>query len=134
MREKLISLIVLVFVLSDCATKNNVQLKHKVNMEANKKEVLACTLTNIEMKERLKIMEKFKNLIKEKRVIENGLLLQFEGSNKNLEEILNLIRLERKCCPFLTFELKVDKEANPIFLTITGPEGTKEFLIFELGL
>jgi hypothetical protein len=105
------------------------------SMEANnEKEVLVCSLTNVEMKERMKTIEKFKSLIKEKKEIENGMVFQFEGNNKNLEEILDLMKLERQCCSFLTFDLKVQKESKPIQLTISGPEGTKDFLNYELGL
>lgn len=100
----------------------------------NKKEVLACSLTNVDMKERMKTIEKFKSLIKEKKEIENGMLFQLEGNNSNLEEIVALMKLERQCCSFLTFELKVQKEVQPIELSISGPEGTKDFLAFELGL
>ncbi len=100
----------------------------------NEKEPLVCSLTNVELKERKKIVEKFKSLIREKTEIENGMVFKFAGNDDNLEEIINLVKLERKCCAFLMFDVKIQKDAYPLHLTISGPEGTKEFLIHELGL
>lgn len=97
-------------------------------------ESFSCSLTKVEMQERLRIIESFKTLIREKRTTESGLAFEFEGNNKNLEKIMELIELERKCCSFLTFDLKIQKEAEPLVLIISGPEGTMEFLSMELGL
>ncbi|MCR6642527.1 MAG: hypothetical protein NVV82_26935 [Sporocytophaga sp.] len=100
----------------------------------NEKEPLVCSLTNVELNERKMIIEKFKSLIHEKNEIENGMVFKFAGNDGNLEEIMNLVKLERKCCAFLTFDVKVQKDAYPLQLTISGPDGTKDFLIHELGL
>jgi hypothetical protein len=45
-----------------------------------------------------------------------------------------LIDLERQCCPFLRFELKVLPANGPIWLELTGPEGTRDFLRTVLNL
>lgn len=123
---------------SCCAKKcnsQNVKSKNEQSMIGNnEKEVLACSLTNVDKKERIKIIESFKSLIKEKKQIENGVALQFDGTNENFDKINSLVKLERQCCSFLTFDLKVGKESQPLVLTISGPEGTHEFLAEELGL
>lgn len=100
----------------------------------NPKEPLACSLTKTEMKERMKILEKFKGSINKKKEIENGIVFQLEGNDQNLDEVIALIKLERLCCPFLTFDLVVQKGDVPIQLSVTGPEGTTGFLVHELGL
>lgn len=41
---------------------------------------------------------------------------------------MNFVVLERKCCPFLTFELVFEQEGGPIALRMRGPGGTKEFM------
>lgn len=103
-------------------------------MIKNENEPLACSLSNVELKERKKTIEKFKSLIHEKNETENGIIFKFKGDNENLEEIMNLVKLERKCCSFLTFDLKVQREAHPLQLTISGPAGTRDFLMHELGV
>ena len=42
--------------------------------------------------------------------------------------------LERKCCPFFAFELSAAAERGPLWLTITGRAGVKEFMKQELGI
>lgn len=41
---------------------------------------------------------------------------------------------ERLCCPFLDFELRLDREGAPLWLRLTGRRGVREFLEQELGL
>lgn len=116
-------------------TSQNVKPKNEQGMKPNdEKPVMACSLTNVDKKERMKIIEEFKGLIKGKKKIENGLVLEFDGSNENYEKVNSLVKLERQCCSFLTFDLRVGKESQPLVLTISGPEGTHEFLAEELGL
>ena len=43
------------------------------------------------------------------------------------------VDLERKCCPFFTFELAVARGEGPVWLRITGAEGVKAFLRDELS-
>lgn len=45
-----------------------------------------------------------------------------------------VIASERQCCPFLTFRLTVEPQEGPIWLELTGPAGTREMLMSELGL
>jgi hypothetical protein len=42
--------------------------------------------------------------------------------------IAELITAERKCCPFLTFELAAHPNMGPVIVRVTGPAGTKEFV------
>src|SRR3712207_3397829 len=39
---------------------------------------------------------------------------------------------ERRCCPFLTFTLELAPDGGPLWVRLTGPEGTREFLDAEL--
>ena len=43
-------------------------------------------------------------------------------------ELANLVKLEHQCCPFLKFSITVEPGDGPVWLELTGPEGTKEFL------
>ncbi|MBA3355700.1 MAG: hypothetical protein H0U18_07115 [Pyrinomonadaceae bacterium] len=39
-----------------------------------------------------------------------------------------LVELEHQCCPFLKFNITVEPGDGPVWLEMTGPQGTKEFL------
>jgi hypothetical protein len=45
-----------------------------------------------------------------------------------LPRLLQVVDAERKCCRFLQFEVIVAPDLGPIWLTVTGPPGTREFL------
>lgn len=64
----------------------------------------------------------------------DGLAFRFAASPGRLAFLAELIELERKCCRFLRIRLTVEPGGGPIWLELTGPEGTAEFLEAELGL
>lgn len=68
------------------------------------------------------------------RDLDSGYALRFAPEDALLPDLATLIDLERQCCPFLTFDLKVLPANGPIWLELTGPEGTRDFLrtILEL--
>ena len=45
---------------------------------------------------------------------------------------MTFVDLERRCCAFLRFELTVEPGGGPVWLELTGPPGTREFLQAEL--
>jgi hypothetical protein len=49
-----------------------------------------------------------------------------------LEAIASFIGNERKCCPFVNFDLRVTAGSHRVVLRMTGPPGTKGVLDAEL--
>jgi hypothetical protein len=60
--------------------------------------------------------------------IPNGLRLQFAASTQTLQAIASTIDAERQCCRFLRFDLTVEPDGGSMWLTLSGPDGTAEFL------
>ena len=60
--------------------------------------------------------------------MEDGYRLTFSASGEMLRLIAAVIEAERQCCRWLRFELVVAPEGGPITLTLSGPEGAREFL------
>lgn len=58
----------------------------------------------------------------------------FQLSAEDYETATRFIALERLCCPFLRFTLDVAPGRGAVWLTISGPSGTLEFLRSELHL
>jgi hypothetical protein len=50
-----------------------------------------------------------------------------------LPKLAAFITLERLCCPFLRFTLRVEPQSAGIWLHLTGQEGVKDFLAAEFG-
>ena len=60
--------------------------------------------------------------------IPNGLRLQFAASSDVLQIIASTVDAERQCCRFLRFDMTVEPDGGPVWLTLSGPAGTAEFL------
>ena len=58
----------------------------------------------------------------------------FRFAPDHLTEVADFVRRERLCCPFLTFRLELAPAPGPLWLSITGSEGVKEFLAAELSI
>lgn len=63
----------------------------------------------------------------------SGYAFRFAASDGLVGSIGRVIDLERGCCAFLRFDLSVSAGGGPVWLTLTGPPGTKEFLDAEIG-
>ena len=76
--------------------------------------------------------ELFCERAQERAVLDNGYAFQFAPDA--LEKVNRFIANERKCCPFMSFELTIAADSAPLWLRMTGPEGTRAVLDAELGL
>ncbi|MGH9942190.1 MAG: hypothetical protein ACRD9R_07525 [Pyrinomonadaceae bacterium] len=90
---------------------------------------IACTLTEPELQERRSsVLRKVRAAVVEVKEIESGYVYRFPSDGNWITELANLVSLERRCCPFLRFNLTVEPGGGPVWLEMTGPQGTKEFL------
>ena len=64
----------------------------------------------------------------------NGLRLRFTPSSETLATIVRAVEAERHCCRFLRFGITVEADGGPVFLELSGPAGTREFVAALLDL
>jgi len=96
---------------------------------------VACLLTESELRERRRtVLADFRTSQLEVRDLPDGYAFRFAPGSRELAALAELIDLERRCCPFLRFRLTVEPAGGPLWLELTGPEGTREMLAHELGL
>lgn len=74
------------------------------------------------------MLSRVRGAVTEVTELEHGSVYHFPPDDVWILELANLIHLEHTCCPFLTFNLRVEPGRGSILLELTGPEGTKEFL------
>jgi hypothetical protein len=60
--------------------------------------------------------------------LSEGFRLRFAPDEETLNAIARTIAAERLCCRFLRFEMIVEPDGGPLFLSVRGPEGAREFL------
>lgn len=95
---------------------------------------LVCTLSDgAKRARREEIGDSLLGWAKAVTEIETGYTVEFE--NGHAREIVEFIELERECCSFFEFGLHFGADNGPTTLTITGPDGVKDFLrrMFDIG-
>ena len=91
---------------------------------------IACHLTSTELQERRQtVLAKLHDAVLAVKELPDGYEYLFSSEGNRFKELTEMIDLERQCCPFLEFNLKVTAGGGPLHLEITGPEGTKDFLL-----
>jgi hypothetical protein len=58
----------------------------------------------------------------------DGLRLEFAESAETIALIARVVEAERHCCRFLRFGMTVEPNGGPVFLELTRPAGTREFV------
>jgi hypothetical protein len=94
---------------------------------------VACTLTEPELAaRRTGVLARVRQSYEEAQWRADGVRLRFAADPERLAMLATFIDLERRCCAFLTFRLTVEPGGGPVWLELTGPPGTREFLAAEL--
>jgi len=97
---------------------------------------LACVMSAIEADKRDAHLANARDLFQsvvETRELENGYAFKFTDTPDLVTRIATFIQLEKLCCPFLGFRMKVEAENGPTCLSLTGREGVKPFIQAELA-
>lgn len=55
--------------------------------------------------------------------------LRFGFESDAWSAIATTVEAERQCCRFLRFDIAVEPNGGPIWVSLSGPPGTREFLI-----
>jgi hypothetical protein len=95
---------------------------------------LACNTSAIALSDRpahFELIDRlFGELAVEREAVSGGYRFRFEPGVFDL--VASFVENERKCCPFLTFFIELSASNGPIWLRLTGPDGTRDFLDAEL--
>ena len=94
---------------------------------------VACSLSEPELAaRRASVLAAIRRDQQEARWLPDGVALRFAAEPGRLATLAAFIDLEHRCCAFLRFRLTVEPGGGPIWLELTGPPGTREFLAAEL--
>lgn len=61
--------------------------------------------------------------------LSNGHRLSFAATDETFALVLRAVSAERHCCQFLQFQITIEPGGGPVTLELTGPRGTREFLL-----
>jgi hypothetical protein len=57
-----------------------------------------------------------------------GHVFTFDPSSETLTLLTAVVDAERQCCRWLRFAVVVEPDGGPITLTLSGPDGARQFL------
>lgn len=90
---------------------------------------LACRLSTPELGARsAQLREEVFAAVDMQREIEDGYAFRFSRTADWILRLADFVVTERECCPFFRFNLAVEADSGPVWLTLTGPAGTKRFI------
>jgi hypothetical protein len=90
---------------------------------------VACTLSSDALKTRREGL--LRNLIGRAdghEELPDGHRLRFASGRDIFALIARTVDAERECCRFLRFQIIVEADGGPMWLELTGPSGTREFV------
>ena len=96
----------------------------------------ACDMTAIAPDQRgahMATIEKLFRSVQSMRELPDGYAFELPNESNVLLTLAQFVDLERLCCPFFGFAIDVEREGGPIFLSLTGREGVKPFIMAEIG-
>jgi hypothetical protein len=95
---------------------------------------VACTLSERELAERRAgLLQDLRRHREGVRWLPDGAACRYAPGHDVVASLAEFLRLESQCCAFLRFRLTIEPAGGPIWLELTGPAGTREFLAAQLG-
>ena len=96
----------------------------------------ACDMTAIAPEQRATHVATIKKLfrsVQSKHDLADGYAFELPNDSDILVTAAEFISLERLCCPFFGFELQVEREGGSVWLSLTGRDRVKPFIMAEIG-
>jgi hypothetical protein len=93
--------------------------------------VIACDLGALSEEERTRrsaAAARVSARFREVRETPDGYAARLNGDPELVQDALDWVLLERRCCPFLQLELRFEPSDGPVWLSFSGGPGVKEFL------
>ena len=104
--------------------------------DAEKVSPFACDMSAIEPHRRgehIATIDELFRTIEDVRELPNGYAFRLPDGPNVLFRAAEFIALERLCCPFFGFAIEVEPEGGAVWLSLTGREGVKPFIVAEIG-
>jgi hypothetical protein len=99
------------------------------NSEESANFPIACTLSRTELESmREGLLPGLLKDASERESVPGGFRWRFDLRGDSLKRVAAVIESEHGCCRFLRFAVVVEPGDGPLWLEVTGPPGTEDFL------
>ena len=75
----------------------------------------------------------FVGWVEEMKELDDGYAFRVSSESASIVKLAEWVSLERLCCAFFKFALEVEPGGGPVWLSLTGGPGVKEFLRSEIS-
>ena len=96
----------------------------------------ACDMTAIAPEQRgahIATIEKLFRSVQSSRELPDGYAFELPNEPDVLLTAAEFMVNERLCCPFFGFTLDIEREGGAVWLSLTGRDGVKPFIMAEVG-
>jgi hypothetical protein len=103
----------------------------------NEQSAFYCNTKSLSIKEwahKIAISAKMRNARMEIKELRDGYAFRFRPGGVSLVELADWVASEARCCPFFDMGIEVEREGGPVWLTLRGREGVKQFIKMEFKL
>ena len=103
---------------------------------AEEKARFYCDRTALTAEQRVQIRtfgHTLHDAVQNARELPNGYEFEFASDAPIYQALVQYIPLERACCPFFEFNVRVAPNGGKLYWSLTGPAGIKEFIREELA-
>jgi len=91
---------------------------------------VVCTLSPEALSARRQgLLTELVRLAESHEELDNGVRMAFAATDDALTRVVQTVAAERRCCEFLRFQITLEPAGGPLTLELTGPAGTREFLM-----
>jgi hypothetical protein len=95
-----------------------------------------CDRTALSAEQRVQIRafgHTLHDAVQRSRELPNGYEFEFASDAPIYQALVQYIPLERACCPFFEFNVRVAPNGGKLYWSLTGPAGIKDFIREELA-
>lgn len=108
-----------------------------VTQAANEQRTFYCNTKSLSKEEwahKSLISAKMRNARVEIKELPDGYAFRFRPEGVSLVELADWVSSEARCCPFFDMGIQVERDGGPVWLTLRGREGVKQFVQMEFKL
>jgi hypothetical protein len=92
------------------------------------------SLSKEEWAHKNQISAKMRNARVEIKELADGYAFRYRPEGVSLVELADWVSSEARCCPFFAMGIEVERDGGPVWLTLRGTEGVKQFIRMEFKL
>ena len=104
-------------------------------VQVKRESPFACDTKALTAQQRKRHFEELgptlRSLRRSVRELADGYEFEFPADEKTFQLVTEWAIQERLCCPFFDINVRLEREGGPLWLRLTGREGTKDFIKAE---